>query len=89
MLIRYCARATDSGFPVMVMVLSRLTGMPPPPPPMPPPSELRSSQLEMRIIAPLSCLERRVTAPYSLYKGGATTVDTYSSCGRKYMKEAM
>jgi hypothetical protein len=42
-LIRYCARATASGFPVIVMVLS-----------VAPPS--RSSQFEIRIMAPLICL---------------------------------
>jgi hypothetical protein len=46
MLIRYCARATASGLPVIVMVLSVL-----------PPS--RSSQFEMRIIAPLICLDQK------------------------------
>jgi len=46
MLIRYCASATASGLPVIVMVLSVL-----------PPS--RSSQFEMRIIAPLICLDRK------------------------------
>ena len=45
MLIRYCARATDSAFPVMVMVLSRLAGA------------SRSSQLEILIMAPESCLQ--------------------------------
>ena len=46
MLIRYWARATDSAFPVMVMVRSRLAGA------------SRSSQLEIRIMAPESCLQR-------------------------------
>ena len=46
MLMRYWARATDSQFPVMVMVLSRLAGA------------SLSSQLEMRIMAPESCLQR-------------------------------
>lgn len=41
-LMRYCAKATDSAVPVMVMVLSELLS--------------RSSQLEMRIMAPLICL---------------------------------
>ena len=45
MLIRYWARATDSAFPVMVMVRSRLAGA------------SRSSQLEIRIMAPESCLQ--------------------------------
>ena len=45
MLMRYWARATLSALPVMVMVLSRLAGA------------SRSSQLEMRIIAPDSCLQ--------------------------------
>ena len=44
MLIKYCARATDSVFPVMLMVLSRLAGA------------SLSSQFEIRIIAPESCL---------------------------------
>lgn len=43
--MRYCASATDSAVPVMVMVRSELLS--------------RSSQLEMRIMAPLICLERR------------------------------
>ena len=47
MLIRYWARATDSQFPLMVMVRSRLAGA------------SRSSQLEIRIMAPLICLELR------------------------------
>jgi len=42
-LMRYWARATDSQLPLMVMVLSRLAGA------------SLSSQLEMRIIAPLIC----------------------------------
>ena len=48
MLMRYCASATDSALPVMVMVRSVFE-----------PGSL-SSQLEMRIIAPLSCLWARV-----------------------------
>lgn len=51
MLIRYCASATASGLPVIVMVLSVL-----------PPS--RSSQFEMRIIAPLICLDRKEKSRY-------------------------
>ena len=43
-LIRYCASATDSVAPVMVIVRSVLLS--------------RSSQLEIRIIAPLICLQR-------------------------------
>ena len=43
-LIRYCARATDSALPVIVMVRSIL------------PPDSRSSQFEIRIMAPLSCL---------------------------------
>ena len=53
MLIRYWARATDSQFPVMVIVLSRLAGA------------SLSSQLEMRIMAPLICLE--MIEHYRLY----------------------
>ena len=49
MLIRYWARATDSQFPVMVMVLSRLAGA------------SLSSQFEMRIMAPESCLRGEKT----------------------------
>ena len=45
MLMRYWARATDSLFPVMLIVRSRLAGA------------SRSSQLEIRIIAPDSCLK--------------------------------
>ena len=45
MLMRYWARATLSAFPVMVMVLSRLAGA------------SLSSQLEIRIMAPESCLK--------------------------------
>ena len=45
MLIRYCASATDSGLPVIVIVRSIF------------PPDSRSSQLEIRIMAPLSCLE--------------------------------
>ena len=41
-LMRYCAKATDSAEPVMVMVRSVLLS--------------RSSQLDMRIMAPLICL---------------------------------
>jgi len=44
MLMRYWARATDSLFPVILMVLSRLAGA------------SLSSQLEIRIMAPESCL---------------------------------
>jgi hypothetical protein len=44
MLMRYCARATASGLPVMVMVRSELAPSP------------RSSQFDMRIMAPLICL---------------------------------
>ena len=44
MLIKYWANATDSVFPVMLIVLSRLAGA------------SRSSQFEIRIIAPESCL---------------------------------
>ena len=47
MLIRYCARATDSALPVMVIVRSML------------PPDSRSSQFEMRIMAPLSCLQHK------------------------------
>ena len=50
-LIRYCARATDSALPVIVMVRSILL------------PDSRSSQFEIRIMAPLSCLkqnERRI-----------------------------
>ena len=54
MLIRYWAKATDSALPVMVIVLSMLPLDPPPLPPLM--VESRSSQLEMRIMAPLSCL---------------------------------
>merc|ERR1712055_635221 len=43
-LMRYCASATDSLFPVILMVLSKLAGA------------SLSSQLEIRIIAPDSCL---------------------------------
>ena len=46
MLMRYCARATLSVLPVMVMVLSRFAGA------------SLSSQLEILIIAPDSCLEK-------------------------------
>ena len=46
MLIRYWARATDSQLPLMVMVRSRLAGA------------SRSSQFEIRIIAPLICLRK-------------------------------
>ena len=46
MLIRYCASATDSGLPVIVIVRSIF------------PPDSRSSQLEIRIMAPLSCLKR-------------------------------
>ena len=50
MLIRYCASATDSAFPVIVIVRSMFM--------LPPPTlESRSSQFDMRIIAPLNCLE--------------------------------
>ena len=45
MLIKYWASATDSVFPVMLIVLSRLAGA------------SRSSQFEIRIIAPESCLD--------------------------------
>ena len=44
MLMRYWARATDSQFPLMVIVRSRLAGA------------SLSSQFEIRIIAPLICL---------------------------------
>merc|ERR1719361_1285255 len=44
MLIKYWAKATDSVLPVMLMVRSRLAGA------------SRSSQFEIRIIAPESCL---------------------------------
>ena len=47
MLMRYWARATLSALPVMVMVLSRLAGA------------SLSSQLEILIIAPDSCLQRK------------------------------
>lgn len=50
-LMRYCARATDSQFPVMVMVLSRLG------------AASRSSQLEIRIMAPLICLISAIFEP--------------------------
>ena len=43
-LMRYCAKATDSAVPVMVIVLSELLS--------------RSSQLEIRIMAPLICLRQ-------------------------------
>ena len=45
MFIKYWASATDSLFPVMLMVRSRLAGA------------SRSSQFEIRIIAPESCLK--------------------------------
>ena len=60
MLIRYCARATDSAFPVMVMVRSMLPPIEPRPPPPVEDAASRSSQLEMRIIAPLSWLDGSV-----------------------------
>ena len=47
MLMRYWARATDSQFPLMVIVRSRLAGA------------SLSSQLEIRIIAPLICLMQK------------------------------
>ena len=43
--IKYCARATDSLFPVILIVRSRFAGA------------SLSSQLEFRIIAPESCLK--------------------------------
>ena len=46
MLMRYCAKATLSAFPVIVMVLSRLAGA------------SLSSQFEILIIAPESCLKK-------------------------------
>lgn len=48
MLIRYCARATDSALPEMVIVRSIF------------PPDSRSSQLEIRIIAPLNCLQEKL-----------------------------
>lgn len=44
--MRYWARATDSAVPVMVMVRSELLS--------------RSSQFDMRIMAPLNCLVHRI-----------------------------
>ena len=43
--MRYCARATDSQLPLIVIVRSRLAGA------------SRSSQFEIRIMAPLICLK--------------------------------
>ena len=57
MLIRYWARATDSAFPVMVMVRSRLAGA------------SRSSQLEILIIAPLICLIKQLSV-FSIIETG-------------------
>lgn len=48
MLIRYCARATDSVLPVMLIVRSKFAGA------------SRSSQFEIRIMAPESCLAREM-----------------------------
>ena len=50
MFIRYCASATDSAFPVIVMVRSIFVLFPLT-------FGSRSSQFDMRIIAPLSCLQ--------------------------------
>ena len=46
-LIRYCASATDSALPEMVMVRSMF------------PPDSRSSQFEIRIMAPLNCLKNK------------------------------
>ena len=82
MLIRYWAKATDSALPVMVMVLSRF---PPPPPPAPPPAtelplmaDSRSSQLDIRIIAPLSCLKKTSKVGHKNHKYQSSAV--YRTC---------
>jgi len=51
MLIRYWAKATDSQLPLIVMVRSRFAGA------------SRSSQLDIRIIAPLICLISAIFEP--------------------------
>jgi len=50
-LMRYWARATDSQFPLMVIVRSRLAGA------------SLSSQFDIRIIAPLICLISAIFEP--------------------------
>ena len=57
-LIRYCASATDSVAPVMVIVRSVLLS--------------RSSQLEIRIMAPLICLKRVAGTKKDALKHGQT-----------------
>ena len=55
MLMRYCAKATLSAFPLIVMVLSRLAGA------------SLSSQFEILIIAPESCLEKNSNVDSTVY----------------------